>query len=312
MNRASPNGVTTVAVVVFAIVVVVIALGAIFLLGKPSSFTHESATLIQITFSNSDYDPDWSPDGAKIVFAHVEGETQTLYIVNADGTGLTEIGPGFDPAWSPVENKIAYTLDGQIYTMNSDGSDVTQLTTEGFNGNPAWSPDGTKIVFTRYEEEEASIWIMNRDGSEKVQLTFPENDGRCSWPSFSYDGSKIVYIKGPVTATPGEEAEPNEIWVMNNDGSNKHPIYAPGDSGQLIFQRAWNKDNKILFMKQVPGRPPDVWVINSDGSGASPVLESDQYCYGDPVWDLAGTKVALIKSSSPGSQNVFIFLWPQE
>ncbi|GAI95476.1 unnamed protein product, partial [marine sediment metagenome] len=177
-------------------------------------------------------------------------ENSKLYLINADGTGLTEIGLGFDPSWSPVEGKIAYTSNNQIYTMNSDGKEITQLTTENSNGNPAWNPDGTKIIYTYYEAEKTSIWIMNSNGTGKTPLT-TSTDGECSLPSFSYDGSKIIYVKGPRWNTFVEilPTKLNEIWIMNSDGSNKHMIYAPVDSYQWPFQRAWNKNNEILFLK---------------------------------------------------------------
>lgn len=295
------------------IIIAVSGVGIYFLMTKGGGPISEPADLTQLTFSNSDYDPSWSPDGSKIVFAKWVGETQTLYVVNADGTGLTEIGSGFDPSWSPVEDKIAYTLDGEIYTMNSSGGDITQLTTQG-GCTPTWNADGTKIAYARAAEGTESIGVMNADGTGKTQLTFPENDGECSWPSFSYDGSKIVYIKGQASAeAQAQQTTPNEIWIMDNNGSNNHQIYAPSDSYQLIFQRAWNKDNKILFMKcWLTQRGPDIWVINSDGTGASAITDSERDVYGDPVWNNAGDKVAIIKGEAGEgtSQNVFIFSWP--
>lgn len=237
----------------------------------------------------------------------MENVAQKLYIINADGTGLTEIGLGFDPSWSPVEDKIAYTLNGEIYTMTSSGENITQLTTTG-GSNPTWSADGTKIVYVRG----GSVWMMNVDGSGDTNLTTIA-DGDCSWPSFSYDGSKIVYIKGPATGSPEGQSEPNEIWVMDNDGLNKHQIYAPTDSYQLIFQRAWNKNDKILFMRcWLEQKPPSVWVINPDGSGLSTIAASEGDVYGDPVWNNAGDKVAIIKGPAGETitQNVFIFSWP--
>jgi hypothetical protein len=56
--------------------------------------------------------PRWSPDGKKIIFGSVtatadggtenDGETENIYAVNADGTGLTQVTPGVEdetPDW---------------------------------------------------------------------------------------------------------------------------------------------------------------------------------------------------------------------
>ena len=39
----------------------------------------------------------WSPDGKKIVYS-VEDK---IYVINIDGSGLTELAIGFYPQWSP-------------------------------------------------------------------------------------------------------------------------------------------------------------------------------------------------------------------
>jgi len=242
----------------------------------------EPVDLTQLTFFEEEdgraVDPDWSPDGSQIVFCLVKEilDDAEIYLINADGTGLTKIGLGFDPSWSPVEDKIAYTFNDQIYTMNSDGEDITQLTTEYSSMAPGWNPDGTEITYTYQEGSgEPSIWIMNSDGTGKTPLT-TSTDGECSISSFSYDGSKIVYLKGPRWYTHIEmiPTELNEIWIMNRDGSNKHMIYAPGDSYQWHFQRAWNKNNKILFMKNgiLEDKLPKMFVINSDGTNRASFL----------------------------------------
>ncbi len=194
---------------------------------------------------------------------------------------------------------------------------TTQLTFLDLAGDPDWSPDGTKIARTRYRGENASIWVMNADGSGKTQLT-TEEDGICVRHSFSYDGSKIVYIKGAIYGLPGRESGSNEIWVMDNDGSNKHQIFASTDGLSLIFQRAWNKDNKILFMyrgiqEYVVPRPSD-WVINSDGSNPHPVVQNFSYICGDPVWSNDGTKVAITRIPMRGegfAPDVFVFSWEE-
>lgn len=47
------------------------------------------------------YSPSWSPDGTKIVFARSDGETETIHIVNPDGTGLVQVSDheGDNPDW---------------------------------------------------------------------------------------------------------------------------------------------------------------------------------------------------------------------
>jgi Tol biopolymer transport system component len=274
---------------------------------------------IQITFLDNIIDPDWSPDGNQIVFCLMGREKKTLYLVNADGSELKEIGPGFDPSWSPVEDRIAHEVNGQIYTMNSNGKNITQLTTEDANGQPAWSPDGTKIVYAHYGTGKPSIWIMNSDGSKKTRLT-ASGDGECTFPSFSYNGSKIVYTKGQIWDAGSDKLPkaPNEIWVMDSDGSNKHQIYAPDDSYQWIFQRAWNKNNEILFAESPlqEREIPEVGVINSDGSNLRRIFIPPKNFFGvpecfylDPVWDNIGTKIVAVKKVIEGSQNIITFAW---
>jgi len=261
--------------------------------------TIEPADLTQLTFLDHAADPDWNSDGSQIAFHNFIANR--IGIINADGTGLRYLDIGGDPNWSPVENKLAVVAwkeeqnlpDLGMYLVDLDTEDITFLVT----GNQAcWSPDGTKIAYALDEgDKRSSIWVINSDGSGKTRLTFEEDD-YCTGLSFNYDGSKIVYLKGFTSYAvggPEEEPEPNEIWVMDADGSNKHMIYAPGDSVQLIFQRAWNKNNKILFMRTWWQKcPPQIWIINSDGSDSKPVV-SGLDVFGDPVWDNTGTKVAI-------------------
>ena len=73
----------------------------------------------------------WSPDSKKIVYTwlveseqHPEAETSDLYIINADGTGKTQITntpseAEHDPVWSPDGSKIAYHTDntGKVFVI---------------------------------------------------------------------------------------------------------------------------------------------------------------------------------------------------
>jgi len=158
---------------------------------------------INITASPLDVeeDPDWSPDGQKIVFTrHPASEqpsqrpfhypSQEIYVLNVE-TGAVEqlTHNNFEergPAWSPDGTRIAFLcrigpLDAtgvptfEICTMNADGIDMTRLTFNNLlDATPTWSPDGQKIVFHRNVPGQGTqLWLMNANGTDQTQLTFP-------------------------------------------------------------------------------------------------------------------------------------------
>ena len=63
---------------------------------------------------------------------------------------------------------------------------------------------------------DTEIWTMNADGTGRNNLT-QEIDAFEYSPSFSPDGTKIVYFRDPKKGFPTPE-----IYMMNADGSNKH------------------------------------------------------------------------------------------
>ena len=96
-----------------------------------------------------------SPDGSKAAFEIYGGD---MYVMNIDGTGLTDLGKGYRPKWSPDNQHLVYMItedDGEeilasdIYTIKIDGTEKTNLTNTKniLEMNPDWSPDGNKIAY---------------------------------------------------------------------------------------------------------------------------------------------------------------------
>jgi Tol biopolymer transport system component len=99
-------------------------------------------------------EPDWSPDGSKIAFNDADDriKTASIYVMNADGTGLTKITHdenegSFRPCWSPQGDRIVFTRIAfgphggpfDLFTMNPDGTDITALTqTPDFENQADW------------------------------------------------------------------------------------------------------------------------------------------------------------------------------
>jgi TolB protein len=133
-----------------------------------------------------DDQPDWSPDGTKIVFTR----GFQIHVMNADGsaqTQLTTAGMNGHPRWSPDGSEIAFDSDRdgnlEIYVMNANGSGQGRLTTNSVEDSwPSWSPDGTRFVFLSYRAGNAEIYTMNADGTNPARLTNqPAFDGPASW-----------------------------------------------------------------------------------------------------------------------------------
>ncbi len=87
---------------------------------------------------------DWSPDGSRILFSLLPFESGasfsnpwsvfsvgTLYVVDADGAGIHNIGQGSYASWSPdgsmIANLAPYGSDVVLSTMSPDGTDVRVL-----------------------------------------------------------------------------------------------------------------------------------------------------------------------------------------
>lgn len=88
----------------------------------------------------------------------------------------------YDPVWSPTGNRIAFVSpepgNDELFVINSDGSGLTQLTQNDWEWDkyPSWSPDGQQLVFwsnrwSNREESTRQIWVMHADGSNLRNLS---------------------------------------------------------------------------------------------------------------------------------------------
>lgn len=103
----------------------------------------------------------------------------------------------YQPAWSPLGDKIAYVSDqtrtGEIYVYDINTKISTQLTFTPLNqktwvlaqnNHPSWSPDGKQIIFASNRDPYPlwQIWIMDANGGNMRRLSSsPYNDNAPVW-----------------------------------------------------------------------------------------------------------------------------------
>lgn len=166
-------------------------------------------TLITSGFApNGDYlddrEPDWAPDGSRIVFARSTGDGYNLWTIRPNGTGLVHLTNGrFDraPTWSPDSRRVAFLRELELWVVNADGTGARRIT-GGYDANPAWSPDGSTIAFTRSSGRTGAtdIYAIAATGGSIRPLTrTPSISER--FPSWSPDGRRSRTSTGPTRAT---------------------------------------------------------------------------------------------------------------
>lgn len=182
-------------------------------------------------------------------------------------------GSATEPDWSPDGRKIVFQLElpagagCHVQLVNADGSGLVDLTGDrnGCEGQPAFTADGRRIVFGRYDDklQFESIWSMNLRGGDRRPITPRKGFGPVD-PNVSPNGKWVTYVHGK------KDPALTGLFAVRPNGSRLHQV-VPHSWG-VALKHDWSPDGKLILLTRNahharPRESANLVTIRPDGSG---------------------------------------------
>jgi TolB protein len=264
--------------------------------------THRAKSLT--SGRGGDFRPAWSPDGKWIAFSSdresslpmAKGRWEHLhvvdiYLVRPDGSGMKRLSRHGDfcgsPKWSgdsksvvaycmPAEDTWTYRVrlvEGETTLMRIDiaSGDATPMTVgPGVKIFPSMLPSG-EVAYVRRDPQGQGVFYANGK-------TGPAGDVR--WPSWSPDGSHVVY--GRVATAQVPAAAPRKVWSRN-------PAYELVSTGILP---AYDRTGQRYVATALAENLRDSTLMLTEGNGpAKKLMDSKDELIIAPQWSPLGNEI---------------------
>jgi Tol biopolymer transport system component len=234
-----------------------------------------------IASTRAEFQPQYSPDRSKIVFASDRSGPTEIWSCNGDGSNPVQLtsleSKTGSPRWFPDGRRIVFDFDKEgvyeIYVMEIATLVPRRLTNgQVDNIEPSVSHDGKWIYFGSRRTGNWEIWHMPAEGGEAVQMTHHGGKG----PFESLDGKVVYYLKGQdvwqVSVSGGEETRvlgpiAGYTFAVTSEGIyflETGPRLWLGSRGNALkfFRLATRTSERIA---EIGLRPDDGLSVSSDG-----------------------------------------------
>jgi Tol biopolymer transport system component len=248
-----------------------------------------------------------------------------------DAQGLVVV-PGGDEG--PTDIYVVLPGAGPVRLTEHSGPNA-------YAAYPSLSPDRTRILFEARRDglSRIQIYAMNTDGSDVTRISRDASVDAFG-ASWSPDGSMVLFVK----SNRAYSNSPQEIWVMNADGSSEKmvaaadargPLWSPdgsrvaylangetwvapigGDPREITDLDAaptgWSPDGSALVVEGARGAEPggpfdeasDLWVVDADGSSVTRLTDAPGRDWG-AQWSPDGTRI-VFTSNRGGDHDIYL------
>lgn len=211
------------------------------------------------------------------------------------------------PAISPDGKTIAFSYQGDIFTVPSSGGTAKQITSNAaFDSYPVWSPDGNHIAFASNREGSIDVWVMDANGGIPKRVT--TNSGS-EYPLRWKDNYTIMF-KASIMPTAKSiifAGSYPQVYTVGMDGGRPKlfsditmdalDINASGDVLYIDrkgYEDEWRKHHRSPITR-------DVWLKSGDSFRKLTTFDGEDR---DPVWSADGKSFYYLSEQS-GTLNIY-------
>ena len=211
------------------------------------------------------------------------------------------------PAISPDGKTIAFSYQGNIFTVPSNGGTAKQITSNAaFDSYPVWSPDGNHIAFASNREGSIDVWVMDANGGIPKRVT--TNSGS-EYPLRWKDNYTIMF-KASIMPTAKSiifAGSYPQVYTVGMDGGRPKlfsditmdalDINASGDVIYIDrkgYEDEWRKHHRSPITR-------DVWLKSGDSFRKLTTFDGEDR---DPVWSADGKSFYYLSEQS-GTLNIY-------
>ena len=257
------------------------------------SADNTGGSLVRLTTSAAvETAPQLSPLRDIVAYASNATGQYQLYTMNRDGSNQRQItalsvegysNAGMGYRWSPDGAQLIYAHYDQLYRINRDGSGLLLLATAPAGRHFRecdWTAQGNRLVVQTIGANpyDSELYFYNADGTNPV-LFVSNLPGRLDSPSFSIDGTRVVYTRDVAgfNSPTGRQLD-SHIFIQRVDGTGTPVDVSSGNSATINAKPVGTNDLtpryspdgfRLIFVNRVNDDlgPPELWTVNLDGTG---------------------------------------------
>ena len=248
-------------------------------------------------FANSQRWPQWSADGARVVFQagpqrftdrQVAAGAAIYHAPALGGTphrlfGAMPGGRALSPSWAPGDAEVVFAGAEGLYVVSSRGDTELRLLVPGKDlHSPRWSANGSQLAYVSggglftfgdeflFNVSHSAIWIRSSTG-QTTQVT--SGDYLETNPVWMPDNRTLLFISSRgggrdiyrMRLTPAGQAEGEAERVTS--GLNAHSLSVANDGTQVAYSSYATSSN--------------IWSIDIPESGAASLADARQITFGN-------------------------------